>query len=580
MADHPDDIRDHPQGGVPSDLRILLRLLGLMRPYRGWMLLGVALASITILANVGLMAVAGSFIATMAIGGLAGVLVNYFLPSAGIRAFAILRTGGRYGERIVTHEATFRLIAGLRVWLFERLVPLAPAQLQAERGADLVSRVQADVDTLQNAYLRLFVPLAAGLVCTIAIVAGLSLASGAIALAVLGLLLVAGAVAPGLAYRAAARPGAQTVAARADLRIAVVDALQGMDDLAVYGASGRAAERVDALGAGLGARQVRVARLGSLAEGMVGLCASLALWSAAALAIAGVAAGGLAPVQVPMLALAAMAAFEAVAPLPAAMQRVGETAAAARRIFALADRVPWLSEPATPAPGPRDAGLELRQVRMRYAPDAPLALDGLDLDLPAGRRVAVVGPSGAGKSSIARLLLRFWDYEAGEIRLGGADLRALPPQEVRARIGVLSQDTQLFNATVRGNLLIAAPEADDAAMAAALRAAQLDAVVAALPDGLDTFIGEGGARLSLGQGRRLALARVLLRDPAVLVLDEPTEGLDAQTGRALLAAVVAHRPGRTLLVITHRVEDVRGLVDEVVRVEAGRAVARLPGPPG
>ena len=559
-----------------GDVRILLRLLRLMKPYAGWMLLGVALSAVTVLANVALMALAGWFIATMAIGGLAGVLVNYFMPSAGIRAFAILRTGGRYGERIVTHEATFRLIARLRVWLFERLVPLAPAQLQDWRGADLVSRVQADVDTLQNAYLRLFVPLAVALVCTLAIVAGLGLASGTIAWVVLGLLVVAGAVVPGLAYRAAARSGAELVAAKAELRVAVVDALQGMTDLQVYGAGARAADQMGMLGATLGERQRRVARLGSLAEGVVGLCAGLAMVSAAGLAIAGVAAGALVPAQVPLLALAALAAFEAVAPLPAALQRVGETAAAARRIFALADETPRIPEETKPSPQPADAGLVLRGVRMRYAPDAPFALDGLDLDVPDGRRVAVVGPSGAGKSSIARLLLRFWDYEAGEIRLGGADLRAFREPDLRGRIGVLSQDTQLFNATIRENLRMAAPTADEAAMLAALKAAQLDALVAALPDGLDSFVGEGGVRLSLGQGRRLALARVLLRDPPILLLDEPTEGLDAETGRALLAAVTAQAAGRTLIVITHRVEDVRGLVDEIVRIEDGRVVSRGP----
>ena len=559
-----------------GDVRILLRLLRLMKPYAGWMLLGVALSAVTVLANVALMALAGWFIATMAIGGLAGVLVNYFMPSAGIRAFAILRTGGRYGERIVTHEATFRLIARLRVWLFERLVPLAPAQLQDWRGADLVSRVQADVDTLQNAYLRLFVPLAVALVCTLAIVAGLGLASGTIAWGVLGLLGVAGAGVPGLAYRAAARSGAELVAAKAELRVAVVDALQGMTDLQVYGAGARAADQMGMLGATLGERQRRVARLGSLAEGVVGLCAGLAMVSAAGLAIAGVAAGALVPAQVPLLALAALAAFEAVAPLPAALQRVGETAAAARRIFALADETPRIPEETKPSPQPADAGLVLRGVRMRYAPDAPFALDGLDLDVPDGRRVAVVGPSGAGKSSIARLLLRFWDYEAGEIRLGGADLRAFREPDLRGRIGVLSQDTQLFNATIRENLRMAAPTADEAAMLAALKAAQLDALVAALPDGLDSFVGEGGVRLSLGQGRRLALARVLLRDPPILLLDEPTEGLDAETGRALLAAVTAQAAGRTLIVITHRVEDVRGLVDEIVRIEDGRVVSRGP----
>ncbi|MFT0860914.1 thiol reductant ABC exporter subunit CydC [Ancylobacter sp. G4_0304] len=557
-----------------DDLKVLLRLLALFRPYRGWMLLGAFLASLTVLASVALMAVAGWFIAAMATAGMAGVLMNYFMPAAGIRAFAILRTGGRYGERVVSHEATFRLLARLRVWLFRKLVPLAPAQLQNHRGADLVSRIQADIDTLQHAYLRLYSPVVVALVGMVAIVAVLALFSPAVALAVLALLLVAGALVPGLVYRAAATPGADVVATRAELRVALVDALQGMTDLRVHGAQERMADSIARLSAGLGERQSRVARLGSLSEGMVGLCANLAGWSAAVLAMLAVGAGTLAPEQVPMLALAAFASFEAVAPLPLALQRVGEIAAAARRIFALADATPNIAPVAAPSPTPRDSSIHLNGVRMRYEATGPLVLDGIDLDIPAGRRLAVVGPSGAGKSSIARVLLRFWDYEAGDIRLGGHDLRAYRQDDLFRLIGVLSQDTQLLNASVRENLLVAAPQADGDAMERAMRAAQLHDFIMAQPHGYDTWIGEGGVRLSLGQARRLALARVLLRDPAILILDEPTEGLDAPTGRALMEAVVAAMAGRTVLVITHRPEEVHGLVDATVRLTQGRIAGR------
>ncbi|MCJ8144345.1 thiol reductant ABC exporter subunit CydC [Ancylobacter sp. A5.8] len=555
-----------------NDLKVLLRLLALFRPYRGWMLLGALLASITVLASVALMAVAGWFIAAMATAGMAGVLMNYFLPAAGIRAFAILRTGGRYAERVVSHEATFRLLARLRVWLFRKLVPLAPAQLQNHRGADLVSRIQADIDTLQHAYLRLYSPLVVALVGTAVVVAVLALFSPAVAMVVLALLLVAGALVPGLVYRAASTPGAQVIRERAALRVALVDALQGMTDLRVQGAQERMAETIAGVSERLGAHQSRVARLGSLSEGMVGLCANLATWSAAALAMLAAGAGTLAPEQVPMLALAAFASFEAVAPLPLAMQRVGEIAAAARRIFALADEVPAIAPVTTPSPTPLDSSIHFHGVRMRYDAAGPLVLDGIDLDIPAGRRVAVIGPSGAGKTSLARVLLRFWDYEGGEIRFGGHDLRAYRQDDLFRLIGVLSQDTQLLNASVRENLLVAAPDADMAAMERAMRAAQLHDFIAAQPHGYDSWIGEGGVRLSLGQARRLALARVLLRDPSILILDEPTEGLDAPTGRALMEAVMDAMAGRTLLVITHRPEEVRDLVDDTVRLTDGRLV--------
>lgn len=555
-----------------DDVKVLLRLLRLFKPYRAWMALGVLLAAITVIANVGLMAVAGWFIASMAIAGLAGQLMNYFLPAAGIRAFAILRTGGRYTERLVSHEATFRLLTRLRVWLFRKLVPLAPAQLQNHRGADLVSRIQADIDTLQHAYLRLFVPAIVAVVTVILVTLFIGLFDVAIALVLLALLLVAGVLVPVLTWRATRKPGAELVRAKAELRVAVVDALQGMTDLKVYGAAERTASRVADLSATLCEKQRAVARWGTLSEGMIGLCANFAAWSAAILAISSVGTGALDPALVPMLALAAFASFEAVAPLPLAMQRLGEIAAAARRIFTLADEAPLIAPLDHASPQPRDHGIAFRNVCLRYQSDAPLALDGLDLTIPSGHRVAVIGPSGAGKSSLARILLRFWEYEAGEVVLGGHDLRAYRPDDIRNLIGVLSQDTQLFNATIRENLRIAAPESDDDAMQQAMRAAQLHDFVASQPDGYDTWVGEGGVKLSLGQARRLALARVLLRDPPIIILDEPTEGLDGETSHALMSDVMALMAGRTMLVITHRLEDLRGQIDEIVRIENGRAV--------
>jgi ATP-binding cassette, subfamily C, bacterial CydC len=554
-----------------SDIAVLRRLLGLARPWRGWMLGALVVACATVLASVALMTVAGWFIAAMAVAGATTGMMNYFLPAAAIRFFAIVRTGGRYLERLLSHEATFRLLAGLRLWLFRRLEPLAPAQLEARRGADLASGLQADVDTLQHAYLRLASPVAVALLCGVAVVAGLALLHPPAAFALAVLLLSAGAGVPALARRVAAAPGAETVRLRAGLRVAVVDVLQGMADLRVAGAIDRRLAVVGGLDERLVEAQRRAATVGAMAEAAVGLCAGVALWSVALLAAAGVAAGELAPPLVPALALAAFAAFEAIAPLPAAMERWGEVTAAARRLFALADRTPAIVAGPDPSPTPRDGSLVFSAVRLGYAPGGPPALDGLDLEIAAGRRVALLGPSGAGKSSIARLLLRFWDYE-GEVRLGGHDLRRYRPEDLRRLVGVAAQEAHLFNATVRDNLLMAAPGADEAAMYRALATAQLDGFVRGLPDGLDCWVGEGGARLSAGEARRLVLARTLLREPLVLVLDEPTENLDATTARRLLAALAAAGAGRTTLLITHDPAAAAAFAEEIVRLEAGRVV--------
>ncbi|TBR27393.1 MAG: thiol reductant ABC exporter subunit CydC, partial [Reyranella sp.] len=478
-----------------SDLAVMRRLLALARPWRGWMGLAVFVACATVLASVALMGVAGWFIAAMAIAGVTTGMMNYFLPAAGIRFFAIVRTGGRYGERLLSHEATLRLLAGLRLWLFRRLIPLSPGQLQARRGGDLAGSLQADVETLQHAYLRLASPVAVALACSIAVVLVVAVLHPPTALALALLLIVAGGVVPALARRAAAAPGAEAVASRAALRVATVDLLQGLTDLRAAGAVERQLAALDGLGQRLVDNQSRAANAGVMAEAAVGLSAGLALWSAALLASASVAAGALlpevAPALVPALALAALAAFEAVAPLPAAMERWGEVRAAAHRIFDLADRSPAIVAGPDPSPPPRDASIVFSSVRLRYAPDLPPALDGLDLAIPDGRHLTILGPSGAGKSSLGRLLVRFWEYE-GEIRLGGHDLRRYRPDDLRRLVGIATQDAQLFNGSVRDNLLMAAPEADAAAMDQALEVVQLAGFVRNLTDGIDTWIGEAG----------------------------------------------------------------------------------------
>ncbi|KAF0097128.1 MAG: cysteine export CydDC family ABC transporter permease/ATP-binding protein CydC [Rhodospirillaceae bacterium] len=558
-----------------NDMALVRRLLGLARPWRGWMGLAVLVACATVLASVALMGIAGWFIAAMGIAGVTTGMMNYFLPAAGIRFFAIVRTGGRYGERLLSHEATFRLLAGLRLWLFRRLIPLSPGQLQSRRGGDLAGSLQADVDTLQHAYLRLASPIAVALVCSIAVVLVVAVLHPPTALALAVLLIVAGGIVPALARRAATLPGAEAVASRAALRVATVDLLQGLTDLRVAGAVERQLAVLDGLGERLVDSQRRASNAGVMAEAAVGLAAGLALWCAALLAAASVAAGSflpeVAPALVPALALAALAAFEAVAPLPAAMERWGEVRAAARRIFDLADRTPSIVAGPDPSPVPQDASIVFSSVRLRYAPDLSPALDGLDLAIPDGRHLAILGPSGAGKSSLGRLLVRFCDYE-GEIRLGGHDLRRYRPDDLRRLVGIATQDAQLFNGSVRDNLLMAAPQADAAAMDQALEVVQLTAFVRGLPDGIDTWIGEAGARLSAGQARRLVLARALLRDPRILILDEPTENLDAGTARRLIASLRTATAHCTVILITHDPRAAAQFTDEIVQMAGGRIV--------
>ena len=557
-----------------DDLKLLARLLGLSRRHWGWMALGVMLSSVTVIANIGLLAVAGWFLAAMAVAGATGILINYFLPAALIRLFAILRAGGRYLERLVTHEATLRLLSELRVWFYERLEPLAPARLQRYRGSDLLSRIQMDIDGLQHAYLRVLAPVLVATVGVVVVVTVLSLYNSSIAMLVLILLLVAGIAMPVILRHAGERSGAWIVETRAALRATVVDSVQGMGELRVYRAAQRQAQQIEHLTRRISAEQMRLSRLSGISEGSVGLCGNFAMWSTLLIAITLVSSGALQPPELPMLALLVLASFEAVGPLPLAFQKLGETFAAARRVFELVDTQPQITAVHTPSPRPIDSSLTLRGVRLRYDSQRPWALDGLDLDLAAGKCVAVVGPTGAGKSSIVQVAVRFWEYQEGEIRLGGHDLRSYRPEDVRNLIAVVSQETHLFNTTIMENLRIAAPDADTQAIVRAARTAQIHDFIAGLPEGYETYVGEAGVRLSAGQARRIAIARALLKNAPILLLDEPTENLDPQTERAVLEGIDRLMAGRTVLLITHKLAVMRSRVDEVLVLEAGRIVER------
>jgi len=557
-----------------DDLKIFLRLLRLARPYWAWMALGALCSLITVLANVGLMALAGWFIAAMAIAGAAGVLMNYLLPAAFIRLFAIARTGGRYLERLTTHDATLRFLSELRVWFYERVETLAPARLQPYRGGDLLTRIQNDIDTLHHAYLRVAAPVLVALVAVAVVTAVLAHYSAWVALVTLGFLLLSGASIPLAMRLAGERPGTILVESRAALRSALVDTVQGMGELSVYGAAARQARTVESLTRSITTQQMRLSRLAGLSEGTVGLCAGMAMWGALLICISLVSNGRLQSPELPLVALLTLASFEAVGPLPLAFHRLGETLAAARRIFEIADAQPQIALAPGASPRPRDFSLVMRGVRLRYDGQTTWALDGIDLDLKPGRCVAVVGASGAGKSSIVRVALRFWEYQEGEIHLGGHDLRRYQPEDVRSLIAVVSQDTHLFNATIRDNLLLAAPGADEQALVRAARAAQIHDFIAALPEGYDTWVGEAGARLSAGEGRRVAIARALLKDAPILLLDEPTENLDAQTELAVLEALDRLMTGRSVLLITHKPALLASRADEILVLERGRIVQR------
>lgn len=544
-------------------MRDLLALLGLARGRAGWMVLGAGFALTATAAGIALLGLAGGLVA----GAGAGIAVG---AAVWLRALALGRTAARYLERLTTHEATFRVLADLRLWFFERAIPLAPARLGGWRGGDLMARLVSDIDALDGLYLRLVTPTVVALLTVLGLAAVLGSLSPAIAVLVVGLLALAGLGVPALAERAGRRVGGEQVAAGARLRVATVDLVQGMADLAANQALDRQAAVIAEAEAGHEAalhRQAAISAAGTAATQLVAQLALVAVvlgWAALASD-----AGGTPLVAVAVLVT--LAAFEAVAPLPLAWQLLGRTKAAARRIREVAEAEPAVRDPVRESPPPTSNALALETVSFHYPAAERPALDGIELSVADGGRLGIAGPSGAGKSTLLALLLRFHDPDAGRVTLGGVDLKNLAVADLHARIGVLSQATSILAGSLRENLAIAAPDADEATLRAALERAGLGAFLAALPDGLDTWLGEAGVAVSGGEARRIALARVLLKDAPILLLDEPTEGLDAETERSVLAALAPAMQGRTVVTISHRPAPLAAM-DRVVRLEAGRII--------
>lgn len=528
-------------------------------------------------AAIGLMSVSGWFISAAAAAGLApatAVLFNFFIPSIGVRICAIVRTAARYAERVLTHDATLRVLADLRVWFYERIEPLAPSGLWRFRSGDLLNRIVADIEALDNLYLRTFSPAAVALLVSVLAFLLLAAVDIWVAAAFWLLFTLAGCGVSSAAAKMGGSAGRQIAARTAELRARAVEGIQGLAEIILFEAAGPHRERIRSAQSALLTGQRRMARVRGMSVAAMHLFSGAAVLAALYLGGGLVHSGRLSGDTLALAALAIAAAFESVFGLPAAYQFLSRTRAAGGRLVEIVECEPTVRfEAFSNAVLPGPCGVEFSAVSFRYGPDLPWALENVDLAVPAGRRLAVVGQSGAGKSTLVNLLVRFFDPATGGIRIGGTDIRKLSEADLRRTVVVVSQQSHLFSATVRENLLVARPDADDGGLRRALAAARLADVVAGLPDGLNTWIGEAGRLLSAGQARRLAVARAILRDAPIWVLDEPTEGLDGQTERELVTSLQEATIGRTVLWITHRLVGMERL-DEVVVMESGRVADR------
>jgi thiol reductant ABC exporter CydC subunit len=497
------------------------------------------------------------------------------IPVAAVQAFGIGRGVFRYAERLAGHDAALRVLARLRVSAYDRLERLAPAGVAVFRSGDLISRLVSDVDSLTDRWLRVRLPYAAAAVTGAAAVA-LSAALLPAAGVVLAASIVAAALAAPLLAGVISRRAERALAPRrGEFAAATVDLLAGAGELSVFGTSRGALDAVMQANQRVARVQARSAAARAAGAAASTLAAGAALWACLVLGVAGVSSGAMAGVALAVLALLPLAVHDVVKDLAPAAQEIPRLRCAAARVADVMGRPDAVREPASPAPLPAPPyDIAVSGLIARWEPDGPDVLCGADLELPAGSRVAVTGPSGSGKTTLAMVLLRFLDAAAGTVTLGGTDITALDSDQVRSVIGLCAQDAHIFDSTLRENLRVARPDASDADLAEALRRARLDDWVASLPNGLDTAVGEHGARLSGGQRQRLALARVLLADFPVVILDEPAEHLDEQTAQTLTRDLLTATAGRTVLLITHR-PVAGGDVDHVLRLSEGRLVSAV-----
>jgi thiol reductant ABC exporter CydC subunit len=540
------------------------RLVALAGIPRARLAVSVGLGALVVLFGVGLMTSAGYLISRAAEHP---PILSLTVTIVAVRFFGLARPAVRYLERLSSHDVALRSLGRIRTRFYRRLEPLAPAEVAGYRSGDLLARMVGDVDALQVLSLRGLAPPLVALVAA-SVCVGLATAVLPLAGLVLGLgLLVAGVAVPALAGLQGRAAGRRQAAARGELTAELVELQRGASELVVYGREEDVLARVRRADAELVRLGRRDALTAGLAEGLSILVAGAT--------VAGVLAAAVdAPVDrvlVATLALLALASFEAVAPLAGAARELAGIAAAGRRVLEVTDRVPLVRDPADPAPAPAAPPLALESVTAGYGEEEPVLRD-VRLRLEPGRKVALVGPSGAGKTTVTRLLLRFLDPSAGRVTADGRDVRDHRQADARRLVALAGQEAHLFATTIRQNLLLARPGASDAELDDALARARLADWVAALPEGLDTVVGEEGSRLSGGQRQRLVLARALLADAPVLVLDEPTAHLDAVTAEALMEDVLAAAGDRAVLLVTHRREGLE-LMDEVVELADGRIAA-------
>ena len=528
--------------------------------------LSVVLGTFTVLAAVGLFTASGYLISRAAERP---EILSLTVAIVGVRFFGISRALLRYGERLTSHDLAFRTLTDLRGRFFERLIPLVPAGLDGSRRADLMSRFVGDVDRLQDLYLRALSPPLVAMVCTALCVALASIILPVAGLVLAVMMLLGGLAAPALTRWSARSAGRRQAEARGRLAGDLHEIAFGGAEIAVAGREDDWLERTSADDRQLVSLQQRDAMSGGLSEGLATMLAVGAMVAVTAASIPAVASGELNGVMLAALALLTLGAFEAITPLTQAAAVIDSTDEAAGRIEEVTERPDPVPDPASPAPIPAGGSLRLENVVFQYPGGEGLLLNQAHLEIRPGEAVALTGPSGIGKSTLAELLIRFRDPDAGTVTLGGSDLRDLAQEELREAVRLAPQDAYLFNTTIAENVKLGQPEADRERIVEALAEAGLEDWINSLPEGIDSLVGEDGSKVSGGQRQRIAAARVFLSRARFLIFDEPTAHLDPDGAAALERRLVGRRgQGCGILVITHTIADPEAF-DRILELDGG-----------
>lgn len=549
-------------------MSIFIRLMHIMGSSWLMMVLAGVFGCLTIASNIGLMAASAYLISSAA---LHPSIMELSVAIVGVRFFGISRAVFRYLERYVSHDATFRLLGTIRVWFYTKLEVLAPARLLEWRSGELFGAIVGDVETLKEFYLRVLAPPFIGILVVIGTCLFLAKFNLLFVYVLLAGAVLLGVLLPVAVYIVQKSIGDELVFARTQMKAQLVDSITGIVELAAFGQTYRQAQRIAELDERLTGLQGRVANMTGMVDAVGLLIVNVTVWLVLWLAIPLVHSGQLEGIYLAVVALTVQSSFEAVLPLPLAVHYWVESMAAARRLFAIVDRSPAVLDKVEGVLPSADATIKVEKVSFRYNEQGTEVLRDISFTLASGKSLAIVGPSGAGKSTLLYLLLRFWDYDQGAIWLGGQELKSYQSQKLRNMFSVVSQQSHMFNASIRDNILLARPDASEAEFQQVLESAELSEWVKALPQGYDTMVGQNGHALSGGQRQRIAIARALLRNAPILILDEPTVGLDALTEEAIMRTIEKLMTGRTMILITHRLTGLQG-IDEILVLDAGVVV--------